>query len=580
VRLASVPRLDPVADWTAIRPGIDVLLVRGLHVEIAGIAGGGAREEGRLNRMDHHHITLEAPHAPPAPAKTEPGERAAAERAVRQGRHRTIGLWLLALVSTAAWYRLYRWYGLFENEQNTHFAFEKIPGWFDSPIIRQTLLLFLLIAACYGATILMYRSLHSPGWAAKSALVALIAGPAVFNVILYPVGALDVFNYMIELKLTYFYDQNPYLVTFEAYRGDSYALPAFLVNITLFYGPAWLVGSWLPAAIAGFDDVLTTLLALKIFNFGLLALTGLLIARYQRDPRARWLAATIFLANPLVLFEGVANAHNDVLMTVFLIGAMLALQRRSPLAGPLLALSALVKFNTLVLAPLFVVVAIKDRWGWARAAQTIVLTALAVTLVSAPWWGEGKLVDGLRDGLEQSQVMDHVSLFSLAQQYAQQREADASTNPRNAEFIRSRPSAEVLPDATRDRLRYGFGAAMAIGAIILALAAWKGYPPELAAAGTMLLLALLGTNLYGWYLIPIFALLAMRFDRTSFAYIVAATALGLVYYPMYVYAHFTTEWSRFHVHLFLALFLTLPILLYLLTSWTLALRRRRPAGQT
>jgi hypothetical protein len=49
---------------------------------------------------------------------------------------------------------------------------------------------------------------------------------------------------------------------------------------------------------------------------------------------------------------------------------------------------------------------------------------------------------------------------------------------------------------------------------------------------------------------------------------------------MYVYAHFTTEWSRFHVHLFLALFLTLPILLYLLTSWALALRRRRPVGQT
>ena len=58
---------------------------------------------------------------------------------------------------------------------------------------------------------------------AKAGLVGLVVGPAVGSALIYPVGALDVFNYMIELKLAFHYDQNPYLVTFQNYVGDSYA---------------------------------------------------------------------------------------------------------------------------------------------------------------------------------------------------------------------------------------------------------------------------------------------------------------------------------------------------------------------
>jgi hypothetical protein len=84
------------------------------------------------------------------------------------------------------------------------------------------------------------------------------------------------------------------------------------------------------------------------------------------------------------------------------------------------------------------------------------------------------------------------------------------------------------------------------------------------AGETLLLLLLLTTNLYAWYLIPVIALFAMRRDRLNTAYIVVATILGLAYYPMYVYAHYNTDWHRFDVHLFLAIFLTVPIVLYLL----------------
>ncbi|MBN3585756.1 hypothetical protein JYB64_25535, partial [Algoriphagus aestuarii] len=94
-------------------------------------------------------------------------------------------------------------------------------------------------------------------------------------------------------------------------------------------------------AITGFTDLVHTLLGIKIFHLALAALVSGLIGWHLRGSRHQWLAVAAFVANPLVMFEGVANAHNDILLTVFLVGAVIALERRSPLAGPLLALSAL-----------------------------------------------------------------------------------------------------------------------------------------------------------------------------------------------------------------------------------------------
>lgn len=475
----------------------------------------------------------------------------------------TMLLWFVALASIAAWIPLYRWYGLFENEHNTHFAFEKIPGYFDSPIMRRTLALFILISLLHGVAIWLIKRAPDLTPGMKLGIVALIAGPAAINIGLYPVGALDVFNYMIELKLAWFYGENPYLVTFENFRSDPFALPAFLVDIRLFYGPVWLLLSWIPTAITGFDDVLTTLIGLKLFNLVLFTATAILIARNQRDVKTSWWAAAIFMANPLVLFEGLANAHNDVMMTTLLIGAVFALNRRSPAAGALLLLSALVKFNPLVLAPLFIVVMLRDRWELRRVAATGALALVAVIAVCLPWWSDGEMIDGLTSGLEESQRMDHVSVSSLARQWFQSREADAA-NPSTAEFIRGRLSFEIVAESTRERLDRGFTAGIAVLTLVIAYGVWRGASLERAAVLTMLVLILFGTNFYPWYFIPVFALIAMNPDRKSLAYLALATLAALAYYPMYVYAHFTSDLNRFQVHQFLAVFLTLPAVTYLI----------------
>ena len=492
-------------------------------------------------------------------------------------------LWLLVLVSAAGWSLFAWWYSLPANETNTHFAFEKIPGGFASPILQGTLLLFLTLGAIYaGGYLLISRQERlSPG--ARIAIVAMICLPAIANLFVYPVGALDVFNYMIELKLAYGYGENPYLVTFAGYRDDPFALPAFLVDVPLFYGPVWLIAYGVPVAMVGFETIIGLLGALKLFNLGLLALTGLVIYRSHADDRAGWLGVYLFLANPLVLFEAVGNAHNDVLMTLFLVAALVAFRRKSVVAGPMFALSALVKLFTVVLAPLLLAVMLRDRWGWRRLALAGSLALVVVVASVTPFWANGAMIDGLREGTAKSQEMNHVSVLSLAQQAVSTRSVSSGLAPLFAigsgspssisgesstvPTWQTRTVSGLPPVETRKALVARVCTAVfVVLALGIAVAVARGRVMEAGVVSTLMLFSLLVTNLYPWYLIPIVASVALWQNRRGLAYIFVGTTLGLAYYPAYVYARFGSDWGEFNIHLFLALFLTVPMLIYLIAE--------------
>ena len=448
----------------------------------------------------------------------------------------------MAIVSVVFWAVLYRWYSVFAHIATPYYAFEKLPGQFDSPILRQTVIYFLIITQAYFVGYWLIKRAGRITGAVKLAVLVFVLGPGVANVLLYPMGALDVFNYMVEVKLAFFYGHNPYVTTFDAYRSDPFATSSFLPHVTLFYGPVWLILSGLPAVVVGLDDPLRFLIALKTLNWLLLGLTALAIYRYQDDERRGWLAAYAFLANPLVLFEGVANAHNDVMMTVFLVAGLLALKRRSWLAAPLLTLSALVKFFTVVLVPLFALTMLLERWSWRKIALPALVSAALVVAAIAPFWAGGQMLEGLSQGTRISQEMDHVSPYSLVQQYVRERY----------------PPEEALP-----RVRRAFQGLLAAAMLLVLWARWRGRATARATAVALLLFFLLFTNYYPWYLIPVIAVLALDHDGLDFTFIAAASALGLVYYPLYVWAHFHSNWPRLQVHLFFALLLTVPLLLFL-----------------
>jgi hypothetical protein len=71
----------------------------------------------------------------------------------------------------------------------------------------------------------------------------------------------------------------------------------------------------------------------------------------------------------------------------------------------------------------------------------------------------------------------------------------------------------------------------------------RGRELEPALIDTFSLFAVLLSLLYPWYLITVFALLALRRTTLGFAFLCGATTLGLVYHPLSVWAWFNSTSS-------------------------------------
>ena len=114
-------------------------------------------------------------------------------------------------------------------------------------------------------------------------------------------------------------------------------------------------------------------------------------------PEAALPGALLLAWNPLVIFEVAANGHNDIVMAALALFAVYALMRGRPeVAFPLLMLSVLVKYLTLLLVPLFVLVWLwSPATCWRRLRPVLVglgiAAALAVALYAPFWEGPATL---------------------------------------------------------------------------------------------------------------------------------------------------------------------------------------------
>lgn len=183
-----------------------------------------------------------------------------------------------------------------------------------------------------------------------------------------PLSSTDLYANAYHGRLVSIHHINPYGISDRVPLDDIYfdSTRAHAPYQTT-YGPLWITIAAAITARTG-DHVGLTLFLFRGLN--LLALLGiiLLLGRVlQKKGRARWMLV-FFALNPLVLFEGVQNGHNDLLMAFFVVAALVAADRRRPiLLLPLLMLGALIKYLPLLLFPIAVVVIWKyHRTLWER----------------------------------------------------------------------------------------------------------------------------------------------------------------------------------------------------------------------
>ncbi len=200
----------------------------------------------------------------------------------------------------------------------------------------------------------------------------------------------DLFSYIDVGWLQAHYHLNPYVTTVDQipnFRADAMLTGVWAWNPCP-YGFAFAQLTKL-VCDAGGGNLATTAVLIKCINFVAFLLIGALVyfgAQRLHISRPD-LSLYLYLWSPFVLIQSLANSHNDVLMTLFvMIGMFCSFANMSILAAPALVVSTQIKFLWLVSIP-FVLLFVYRKFGLKALLINIsgaaaVLGALAIPYTS------------------------------------------------------------------------------------------------------------------------------------------------------------------------------------------------------
>ena len=270
------------------------------------------------------------------------------------------------------------------------------PGWETATLqyVDVALLTFALYFVALAVVWRTRRRIHP---------LLLFGMPALFALILlsmYPPTAIDLFHYQASTRLLWVHGENPLTVA----PGDfPYPIGYSWAGLPAPYGPFWSIlagpAAWLPG-----DNYILGLYEFKLIAAASYLGCAVMIWRIVRRtrPGQEALAVVLFAWNPFVLFRVVGDGHNDLVMMLFLLVAFeLAHRGRWNWAFQALALSALVKYVSLLIGPPLLLYLLFHTEGDARArlktaAQALSLATLTVVVMFAPFWEGLATLDTLR----------------------------------------------------------------------------------------------------------------------------------------------------------------------------------------
>lgn len=236
---------------------------------------------------------------------------------------------------------------------------------------------------------------------------------------MYPVNAIDIFLYAVRSRLFTTYGANPIGAYPNNFPADPWMpfMTAEWGGRLSPYGPLWNLIAAPITALAG-DHMIVALVGFKILATICILAGGWIIARTLTAAGRADVAATgalFYLWNPLVLWEGAGNGHNDVLLALLLLLALLAwVTRRDRLVIPLLVVAALIKYVTVPLIPLAAIAL------WRRAEDTparlrvagwsAALSTIATLIALYPFYDLG----AIRTSIAQQGAIFYTSPASVA----------------------------------------------------------------------------------------------------------------------------------------------------------------------
>lgn len=198
----------------------------------------------------------------------------------------------------------------------------------------------------------------------------------------------DVFSYIDVGWLQAHYHLNPYVTTVDQipnFHTDSMLTGVWAWNPCP-YGFAFAQLTKIVCDLGGGNLAITAIL-MKCVNFAAYLLMGALAyfgAKRLQVARPD-LSLYLYLCSPFVLIQSLANAHNDVLMTLFVMVSMFCTFANSVIfATPALVVSTQIKFLWLVSFP-FVLLFIYRKFGLRTLLVNIVGAVTVLAVLAIPY---------------------------------------------------------------------------------------------------------------------------------------------------------------------------------------------------
>lgn len=217
----------------------------------------------------------------------------------------------------------------------------------------------------------------------------------------YPFTAIDVYTYIANSLVLVQYHQNLMIVPPSNFANDPLMrMAGGWIWLPAPYGPLGLLIDATPTFLAA-RNLLANVILLKGLFSCLILLEAFLVYKILSHlmPRIAISGALFVAWNPFMLIEYSANGHNDIMMMLFALLAIYAMVKQKPaLALFLITASALVKYATVLLIPLFLIYGfvhqptLERRWRYLLVGGLSSL-ALIIALYS-PFWQGWQTVSG------------------------------------------------------------------------------------------------------------------------------------------------------------------------------------------
>ena len=193
--------------------------------------------------------------------------------------------------------------------------------------------------------------------------------------IIIPVTSLDVYSYIGNGWVDSHFKENPYY-TAVGEIINRYGIEEMIGRVavcwleeTVVYGPAWSLVCKILTSIS-FGNITVALFIFKLAY--LLIFMGCSYLIYKTTKRKIFVA--MFALNPFILFEFLANVHNDIFLMFFVLLAIYFIKEKKNIALSVasLAIATAMKYLSILLVPFFVIYALKNETMKNKIKKTLI----------------------------------------------------------------------------------------------------------------------------------------------------------------------------------------------------------------